>query len=213
MKTEIHLSFDDGSVHDLKLVELLEKHDLTATFYIPVYWDSYNKRKGDEPLSDADVRMIADKYEIGSHTITHPLLTRIPYGAAEYEIIHSRRMLQDILGKEITKFAYPRGYATDQIVDIVRKTYEHGRSTLVGNVEPPINNAWEHTSVHLACDRREYGNERWFDYGVRHLRRSQSKAGGYFHAWGHSAEIEKNNAWGQVDRFLGLIKSHEATPA
>lgn len=210
-KIEIHLSFDDGSVYDLKLVDLLEKHDLKATFYIPVYWTDYNKRKGVEPLSDADFRMIADKYEIGSHTITHPLLTRIPYGAAEYEIVHSQRKLEEILGREVTKFAYPRGYATDQIVDIVSKTYQHGRSVLVGNVEPPVNYAWEHTSVHVACERREYGNERWFDYGVRHLERA--KRGGYFHAWGHSEEIERNNAWGQLDRFLGLIKSYETASA
>lgn len=204
-KPEIHLSFDDASIHDLKLADLLTKHGLTATFYIPYYWEDYNRSKGTRGIPRTKLKALSKKFEIGSHTLTHPLLTRIPYGQAEYEIIESRNKLEDLLGVEVTKFSYPRGYATDQLVSIVRRNYEHGRSTLVGNVEPPIDPAWEHTSVHLACERREYGKLHWFDYGIKHLEKSQLKSGGYFHAWGHSAEIDKNNAWDMVDRFLGMI--------
>lgn len=203
-KLTISLSFDDGSIYDIKLLDLLAKHSLTATFYIPYDWESYNHHRGYEPLTRDVLEQVADLHEIGSHTISHPLLTRISYGGAEYEITHSKKLLQDLIGKEVTKFAYPRGYASDPLLDIVRRTYEHGRSTLVGNTTKPLDPAWEHTSVHLACQRQEYGNEDWFKYALRHLELGQKQ--GYFHAWGHSAEIEKNNSWGAVDNFLARIK-------
>lgn len=200
------LSFDDGAAVDVKVLDLLAKHNLTATFYIPAYWESYNSLKGWKPLSFTQVKEIADNHELGSHTITHPLLTRIPYAVAEYEIKESKKMLEDWFGKKVDRFSYPRGYATDPIKDIVRKHYAYARSTLVGNITTPDDPAWENTTVHLACPRREYNQESWYDYGLRHLKMAARRKNGYFHAWGHSWEIQKYNAWDAVDRFLGAIK-------
>lgn len=205
----ISLSFDDGAIYDRQVIELLRKHDLKATFYIPADWESFATRKGWKPLTKADVLELSEEFEIGSHTISHPLLTRIPYGAAEYEITMSKVMLEDLLGKPVTRFCYPRGYATDPIKDIVRKHYSYARSTLVGNVRIPEDPVWENTSVHAGCDRREYNQEHWFDYGIRHLEQAKSKRNGYFHLWAHSWELENNNAWDSLDRMFAEIKKVE----
>lgn len=206
----ISLSFDDLTVEDFKLADLLAKHGLTATFYVPVMWESYNRLNGREPLSKDQLLELAKEFEIGSHTISHPLLTRIPYGAAEYEIAYSKPMLEAIIGKEVKKFSYPRGYATDPIKDIVRRNYDHARSTLVGCVTKPEDKAWEHTTLHVACQRREYGNQNWYDYGIKHIQIAKRKGNGYFHLWGHGWEIAQNNAWHAVERFFEVLKNETA---
>lgn len=47
--------------------------------------------------------------EIGGHTITHPILTRIDDDAARQEIAGSKRQLEEIVGKPVRLFAYPNG--------------------------------------------------------------------------------------------------------
>lgn len=200
------LSFDDGAIYDRKVIDLLRKYDLKATFYIPADWESFGTRKGWPTLSKGDVLEISEEFEVGSHTISHPLLTRIPYGAAEYEITMSKVMLEDMLGKPVNRFCYPRGYATDPIRDIVRKHYSYARSTLVGNISLPEDPAWENTTVHAGCARREYDQEHWLEYGLRHLERAKIRKNGYFHLWGHSWEIEQNNAWEGLERIFAELK-------
>lgn len=202
---QVVLSFDDGCNHDLRLARLLDQYNLRATFYLPAMWESFGTLKGWVPLTKSEVLDIAKTHEIGSHTITHPLLTRIPYAVATYEIVQSKPLLESIIGKPVTKFAYPRGYATDQIRATARRVYESARSTLVGNTDTPDDPIWENTSVHIACPRTEYDKEHWFDYAIRHLEQAKKKDG-YFHAFGHSWEIDQANAWGTVERLFQALR-------
>lgn len=202
----VELSFDDGCVLDLKLVELLAKYNLRATFYVPVMWESVATLKGWQPLTKNDLLQISNHHEIGSHSITHPLLTQIPYAVAHYEIVESRGMLEGLIKKPVTKFAYPRGYATDQIRGVARKIYSSARSTLVGNTDPPEDPIWENTSVHIGCPRTEYDRQHWFDYAMKHLDYAKRKKNGYFHAFGHSHEINKYNAWDATERLFQALQ-------
>lgn len=61
---------------------------------------------------------------IGSHTLTHPLLSRTSLENAEAEIIESRRRIERMLGCEVTAFAYPNGMQgdyMDQHKEILKK--------------------------------------------------------------------------------------------
>ncbi|MHB1287246.1 MAG: polysaccharide deacetylase family protein [Leptospirales bacterium] len=48
-------------------------------------------------------------FEIGSHTQTHPMLTRIGEEAALSELLDSRTDLEDLLGAPVPTFCYPYG--------------------------------------------------------------------------------------------------------
>lgn len=50
---------------------------------------------------------------IGSHSLTHRSLARIPNNQAYEEIFHSREIIQKELGDQITSFAYPFGTRAD----------------------------------------------------------------------------------------------------
>jgi peptidoglycan/xylan/chitin deacetylase (PgdA/CDA1 family) len=59
--------------------------------------------------------------EIGAHTMTHPILSRLPISEQEEEIRESKALLENILGKTITGFAYPNGFFTEQTEALVKE--------------------------------------------------------------------------------------------
>ncbi|HKS56444.1 MAG TPA: polysaccharide deacetylase family protein [Steroidobacteraceae bacterium] len=61
-------------------------------------------------MSEAQIRALhAGGVEIGAHTQTHPILTRIDESAAAAEIRSSKRILEDIIAAPVRTFAYPNG--------------------------------------------------------------------------------------------------------
>jgi peptidoglycan/xylan/chitin deacetylase (PgdA/CDA1 family) len=61
-------------------------------------------------MSEAQIRALhAGGVEIGAHTQTHPILTRIDESAAAAEIRSSKQTLEDVIGAPVLTFAYPNG--------------------------------------------------------------------------------------------------------
>ncbi len=204
----IKASFDDGCASDLRVAELLAQYGIIdAVFYIPSHWHHVNRLHGDIPLTTEELKDLSSVFTIGSHTVTHPMLTRIPFNEMVEEVERSKAALQDLLGVEVEDFCYPKGYANDAIREVVRRTYKRARNTLVGSITPPEDPIWEYTSVHIAGNRRkEYTDTTWQEEADRLLRAAidQEEAGveTVFHFWGHSWEIDRNNQWGEFEKFL-----------
>lgn len=55
------------------------------------------------------VHLAHNNIEIGGHTISHPILTRLDDEVARLEIEVNKRQLEDIIKKTISLFAYPNG--------------------------------------------------------------------------------------------------------
>lgn len=55
----------------------------------------------------------------GSHTNTHPVLTEIPAERAREEIIVSKQILEESIGRKVSAFAYPDGCLNDEVKKIV----------------------------------------------------------------------------------------------
>lgn len=197
-------SWDDGAYQDIRIADLLRKHNLPGIFYIPAQWQHYCKSKGWEPLTTEDLLGISNDFEIGSHGVTHALLTQVPLKTAVWEIQQSKIMLEEIVDKEVTSFCYPRGYSADHLKKEVAKVYLDARNTLVGSITPPTDPYWTATSVHT-YNRTEYGNMNWFDYGVKLLDKAKRNPNSVFHLWGHSWEVDKYNGWNALDRLMGLM--------
>lgn len=205
-------SFDDGCQLDLRVADLLEQYGVTdAIFYIPSDWNYVNRMHGDVPLLESEVVDLDKRFSVGSHTVSHPMLTRIPELQMIAEISESKAELEALLGHTIEDFCYPRGYANDQIRAVVRQHYKRARNTLVGNLDTPKDKVWEHTTVHVSGKRRkEYEDTTWQAEAERLLQEAiqRSEAGEYvvYHLWGHSWEIDKYSDWGEFEKLLMRIK-------
>lgn len=213
-------SFDDGCRLDMRVADLLDKYGIEdAIFYIPSKWKLVNQEHGDEPLAYYEFAALAKRFKIGSHTMTHPMLTRIPDDQIYDEVVQSKKDMEYMLKADVEDFCYPRGYANDEIRDLVRKHYKRARNTLVGNLDPPEDPVWETPTVHVAgVRRREYEGSAWWNVANRYLNiaRKRSLQGDdvIYHLWGHSWEIDRYDHWTEFENLLQKI-SHvrEEVPA
>ncbi|MHB8622282.1 MAG: polysaccharide deacetylase family protein [Sulfuricaulis sp.] len=73
-------------------------------------------------------------HEIGSHTLTHPLLPQLSDAVLEHELIESRRLIEGWLNEPISGFCYPNGDHDDRVVvATARAGYTHACLTRSGD--------------------------------------------------------------------------------
>ena len=74
--------------------------------------------------------------EVGAHTVTHPILTRLAPPAAFEEMSRSKRELEAILGEAVDLFAYPNG--------VPRQDYaaEHAAMAREAGFRAAVSTAW-----------------------------------------------------------------------
>ena len=138
----VYITFDDGYEDNyLFAFNSLKKYGLKATFFItselaikglfmPI--DSNDKRVENRLLTTNQIREMSEaKMQIGSHTLTHPWLTHEGVNI-EDEIVKSKRELEEIIGKEVTTFAYPGGLYNDKVLELVSKHYDVAVTTSLG---------------------------------------------------------------------------------
>jgi peptidoglycan/xylan/chitin deacetylase (PgdA/CDA1 family) len=126
----ILLTFDDGFRNVLRYgLPLLARHRFRAVQFIVADLigksNEWEQAQGEvpEPLMDhAEIReWLAAGHEIGSHSCTHPHLSRIPLPQAREEITASKKKLEDLFGRPVEHFCYPYGDRNDAVVDLVRE--------------------------------------------------------------------------------------------
>ena len=130
-KKAVTFSFDDGVTQDIRLIEILNKYGLKATFNINS--DLLGKagaleRNGKEVRHDKvapeKLKEIYQGHEIAVHTLTHPLLPAIE---DDNEIIRQveedRKNLSKLCGYDVMGMAYPCGGVNndDRVAEIIRK--------------------------------------------------------------------------------------------
>lgn len=202
------VSVDDGCQLDTRIGKLCLKYKIPCTFYIPIDYMTMALQNGYEPLTQKSYRWLIDNFEIGSHGVTHRYLTKIDPEEAKDEIFASKKMLENLIDRKVTKFCYPRGYANDQIKQWVKEAgYTHARSTAIGNIQGPTDDFFAETTVHMGCPvRPEYEGTTWLDYATEKYRECLEGDGNYiFHVWGHSWEIDRYNEWKNVETLFKLI--------
>ncbi len=79
-------------------------------------------------------------FAIGSHTVTHPILSRQTTERVQDEVTRSKRAIEEAIGEPVTLFAYPNGRPEDynqETIDLVRRAgYRVAVTTTFGANEP-----------------------------------------------------------------------------
>ena len=141
------ITFDDGYRDNLTdAAPILAKYGFTALVFPVVSLIGADNRAmpmGDpEGLGDFmsadELRLWLDQgHEIGSHTMTHPVLTHTDDEALDTELRQSREHLTDLAGKTCTSIAYPTGDVDDRVAGRVKAIgYDLGFTTQSGTSLP-----------------------------------------------------------------------------
>jgi peptidoglycan/xylan/chitin deacetylase (PgdA/CDA1 family) len=64
--------------------------------------------------------------ELGAHTMTHPVLSRLTPAKQRLEIRQSKAHLEGLVGQKVTSFAYPHGLPADYAQETIALVRESG---------------------------------------------------------------------------------------
>lgn len=139
---EVLLTFDDGYKDFIEnALPLLEKYNFTAVVFVVAglvgtfnVWDHEKLRVKKTLMDWKDLEYIVKRgIKLGSHTLTHPYLTKLDLKEAKKEIEGSKKILEDKLGVEIDYFCYPYGDYNKQVKELVKEAgYKYAFSTKLG---------------------------------------------------------------------------------
>ena len=87
-------------------------------------------------MSCEDLKNMSRLVEIGSHSLTHPILTTISDDQLTKEIKDSRTQLELLTGKPIVSFCYPNGIFSPRVIKKVEEYYSISVSTEEGFALP-----------------------------------------------------------------------------
>jgi peptidoglycan/xylan/chitin deacetylase (PgdA/CDA1 family) len=79
-------------------------------------------------------------FEIGSHTVEHPILSRVSPEQLHFELRESRRRLEQETGARCTTIAYPNGSISQEVVDAAfQEGYRMGFTVIEKFTARPVN--------------------------------------------------------------------------
>jgi peptidoglycan/xylan/chitin deacetylase (PgdA/CDA1 family) len=139
----VMLTFDDGyEDFYLNALPVLKKYGFTAcVFIITGYigkksnWDYNWGRFKKRHLSWEQISNLSQAgFEIGSHTVNHPDLRKIPRRYLNYELQASKETLEDRLGRKVKFLSYPFGRYNRLVQDEAERAGYKGAFTLSGNL-------------------------------------------------------------------------------
>lgn len=216
------LSVDDGHPLDLKLADLVARHGLAATFYVPMA-----NCEGAPVMSPSQLRMLASGFEIGSHTAEHRFLAQLGRAAAWRQVRDGKAALEDVLGRPVQGFCYPGGRYRREHVALVRAAgftharttqnlrtdagtqalempttlqfYPHPRHVLIRNFLSQQQWQLRRAALLAALAEHDWLGRLYalFSHACRH--------GSVFHLWLHTADIDALWLWQALDEFLACV--------
>lgn len=210
-------SWDDGHKLDMRLGALLKKYNMPATLYVSPR--DHEIKKADR-LTDQQIKELAEDFEIGAHTMTHPRLTAVTDTQAKREMRDSKKYLERLLGKPVVSFCYPGGnYLKHHVAMAAEVGFTYART--VKRFRFGLQGAPQesHTSVNTYNHYQDLWKIfkfagynpfkvpyyfRWENLAKAMFDRVQ-KEGGIFHLWGHSWEVEGHGDWKKLEDVLKHI--------
>ncbi len=194
----IVLSFDDGSEHDRRLVALLNRYRLRATFFL-------NSGRLDQPgtLRSDEVRTLLAGHEVACHTVSHASLPHVTHDCAVREILDDRRHLESLMGAPVRGLAYPGGAFDDRVAAML----------------PVLGIAYARTTQ--GCELFHFHDDfyRWrptchVEDAINRYEQLRTIPEQWrmqvFHVWGHSSDLHASDTWGEFERFCAMASGDPA---
>ena len=114
---KISISFDAawGAEDFPKIIEILDKHQVKATFFMTGEWV--------EKYPDCVKTMVEKGHDLGNHSATHPDMTKLSKEQQKNQIMQVHNAVKKLTGYEMELFRPPYGAYSN---DVIRSCYEVG---------------------------------------------------------------------------------------
>ncbi len=204
------LSYDDGVVQDIRLIEIMNKYGLKGTFninsggYLP---EDATREKfyGRMKLSEAKELYIGSGHEVAVHTYSHPFLEKMDATEILTEIIEDRKGIERDYGVIARGMAYPFGTYNDLVVDILAKCNIAYSRTTKATLRFDLPENW--LTLHPTCHHREKTLPELMERFVERTNKWGNPM--LFYLWGHSYEFDDNDNWSIIENFAERMGGRE----
>lgn len=205
------LSYDDGVVQDIRLIGILNKYGIKATFNINtgtyLAEDAVRERyAGRMKLSEAKELYIGSGHEVAVHGLNHIFLEKVKSDEALNEILEDRKNIEAQYGVIARGMAYAYGSYNNDVIDMLAKCgIAYSRTTKATlNFKFPEN--W--LALHPTCHHRE---ATLMDMAKKFAEESSRYPSDnwMFYLWGHSYEFDNNDNWNVIEEFAEYIGGRE----
>lgn len=205
------VSYDDGVVQDIRLMEILNKYGIKATFNINTGMflpeDAERQRFwGRMKLSEAKALYMGSGHEVAVHGVTHPWMQKLKPAELLREILEDRRTIEREFGTMARGMAYPYGAYNQDVMDAADACgICYARTAAeTENVRFPENwLEWSCTCRHanpklMALAKRFVEENIHYEADAR-----------LFSMYGHSYEFDLDNNWALIEEFAALVGGRE----
>ncbi|MBQ8000615.1 MAG: polysaccharide deacetylase family protein [Ruminococcus sp.] len=203
-----NLSYDDGVLQDVRLVNLVNKYGFKATFNLnsalaeaEFEW-IHSSGLVVKRLPCNTLRTLYTGHEVASHTRTHPYMENLTEAEILAEMQGDKIALEKLLGIQVSGFAVPFDYYSGLIESCARKCgFEYARTSQESLSFHPSDNffSWQGTVFHL--------NSRLDSFLDAFIDTDEELA--VFQLIGHSYDLDTEDLWDKTESIFKRITNSE----
>lgn len=190
------MSYDDGTIHDRRLVSIFNKYGIKGTFNI-----NYGCMDRPNRVPAAEVAQLYRGHEVSTHTSHHPTIARCPMTHNTDELLEDRRGLESLVGYLVRGHAYPNGSYNEEIKALYRSLgIAYARTTKCPENAyklPDDLMEWNPTCHHKSPDLMKHA-----EYLVNYKSPAFLRL---LYVWGHSYEFNNDNNWNVIEEFCEYV--------
>lgn len=196
------LSFDDGTIWDSRLVELLNRQGIKGTFNLNSGLEDFVWEFEGKPVIRQKLSETVEQYrghEVASHTLTHPWLNSLTPPQLSREVGEDCAAIKAIFGLEQIGFGVPFTACDEREIRIIKKYARYIRlSAFTDSFALPEDEY--HIPIHSLYNDPDV-REKIAKFANSALPVS------LFVMAGHSYELEHLDHWGYMEELLTFIQS------
>lgn len=192
------MSYDDGQIHDRRLVEIFNRYGIRGTFCL-----NSGRLDRDGYLSSGEIASLFAGHEVAVHTVTHPCLTHLPRERVIAEVMDDRRALEKLVGYPVRGMSYPGGDYNAAVTDLLPSlgiAYSRTVESPPSFTPPDDFMRWPISCHHGSC----------IEKGKAFLQVPPKWGRQVFLVFGHSYEFPKANNWVLIEEFCVLLGRNPA---
>lgn len=202
-------SYDDGTIYDKKLVSLLKKYDMKATFNLNsglLGQKEHRMINGIDTdfsqLEPGEVKTVYADQEVASHTVNHSSIVGLSQNMGAAEVLKNKQKLEELTGRPVRGFAYPYGSYNELAEEILSACgIEYARTADSSNDFdiPQDFLEWHPTCHHDAPELLKL---------AENFCNNDSLQPQLFCIWGRSYEFAQKDNWQVLEEFMKYVSDY-----
>lgn len=203
-------SYDDGTIHDRRLVSLMNQYGMKGTFNLNsgLFGRKENKIINGidtdfSRIEEEEVKTLYAGHEVAAHAVNHSALTELPGRLASTEVLMDRQNLENLTDEIVRGFAYPYGTYNETAEEILNACGIAYARTVVSTNDfaLPRNFLEWHPTCHHESPQLTKLMERFCKEDAWNSQ--------VFYLWGHSYEFAQKDNWQLIEDFMKYVSEYK----